>query len=145
MKPAALPLAFTLCTAILTGCGAGSPACVTGSSLDVSPATATADSTAKIPGNQQQFKASSQPISLKGNCALPAFIAIVHPNWTNPDPIHIAISSANDDTNGLATCKGPTAGPVTLTAGPVSLTAGPVSPTAQPTTPPTATVQLTCR
>ena len=73
-------------------------------------------------------------VSLQGNCPIPQIVLRVNPTWTNPDPIHIAISSADDDSNGLATCKGPTAGPVTLT-----------TTTAQPTTPPTASVQLTCR
>ncbi len=133
MKPASLPATLLLCAAaVLIGCG-GSPSCVPGASLGVYPVTATVDSTAKSPGNQQQFLASSGTISLQGSCPIPALSVIIPVTWSNPDQIHIAISSANDSTNGLATCKGPTAGPVTLTATPSSKTV-----------PATAAVQLTC-
>ena len=132
IRSAVLPLA--LLAATLTGCGAGSPTCVTAFDLRVSPASATADSTAKPPGNQQQFTASSAIIPVQGTCPIPQNVALIHPAWTNPDPIHVSISSANDSTNGLATCKGPTGGPLTLTATYVA-----------PTNTPTATAQLTCR
>ena len=72
-------------------------------------------------------------MSLKGSCAIPALARVVYVPWTNPDPLHISISSANNSSNGLATCIGPTDGPVSLTA----TDAGPNNTA-------TATVQLTC-
>jgi len=43
-------------------------------------------------------------------------VALVYASWSNPDPLDVTVSSAADFTNGLATCKNTTAGPVTLTA-----------------------------
>jgi hypothetical protein len=42
-------------------------------------------------------------------------VAIEYGTWSNPDPVDITISSANDSTNGTALCKAPTNGAVTLT------------------------------
>jgi hypothetical protein len=61
--------------------------------------------------------------------------------WTNPDPINIQISSANDATNGTAVCKGPTNGAVTLT-GTFAAVAGGTAGNGLPQT--IETVQLTC-
>ncbi len=102
------------------------------------------DSTATAPSNQAQFQASASFIVTQqgsGFCAIPAIGQLLHPQWTNPDPVHITISSADDSTNGLATCNGATAGPVTLTATEPSGTIGLGSIPA----PLTGTVQLTCR
>ena len=89
-----------------------------GLTLNVSPAVATVDSFAKPPGDQQQFTAASgYTLSSKsGSCATPALLQLVHPVWSSSAPLHISISSADDATNGLATCNGATSGPVTLTA-----------------------------
>jgi hypothetical protein len=104
--------------------------------LTASPATATVDHAAVPPGNRQQFTVGEGETlsNSSGVCAVPAVILLVHPVWTNPDPLDISISSTNDVTNGLALCKNATAGPVTLTAttgtGAAALT---------------ASVQLTCK
>ncbi len=139
MKPALA--SFAVASALLTGCGAAAPGCIGKSYLNISPSLGTADSSAKAPGNQQQFTAAvgetfSSPYS---TCAVPANEQLVHPVWTNPDPLHISISSADDSTNGLATCKGPTSSPITLTA---TLTATSGSGTAAALT---ATASLTCQ
>jgi hypothetical protein len=82
-------------------------------SISVSPATAVADHSAASPGNQVQFMGTSSESCTNG--ASPQVIARVYGAWTNPDPINIQISSANDVTNGTAICKGATSGAVALT------------------------------
>jgi hypothetical protein len=108
------------CTVLLTGCGAvPSNSCVYGLQLSTSPAAAVASHMAVAPGNQEQFTADVSEVvktSSSVGCALPAVIQLAHPLWSNPDPINISISSANDSTNGLAVCNAATSGPVTLTA-----------------------------
>jgi hypothetical protein len=121
------------CSLFLTGCGIGSPNCTLTTLLTVGPSTATADHAATAPGNQQQFSAEIAPATQSG-CPIPEWVAKALPTWTNPDPLEISISSAQDDTNGLATCLATTNGAVTLTA-----TVGTGS-TAQ-----TKTVSLTCK
>jgi hypothetical protein len=121
------------CSVFLAGCGAASPDCTLSYVLEVSPATATANHSAAPPGNQQQFRALSQPTAGPG-CAIPAYGVEALPVWTNPDPLAISISSAQNQTNGLATCLTATDGAVTLTA-----TVG-TGQTAQ-----TKTVSLTCQ
>ena len=100
----------------LVGCGAASPGCVYTPVLSLGPVQATVSSAAKAPANQQVFTAGLGETATGTGCAIPAVIALVHPSWANPDPIHISISSADDATNGTAVCEGPTAGAVTLTA-----------------------------
>ena len=105
------------------GC-ASAPACVTSFSLQVgavdangaAKAAGNADHTQATPGNQQQYRASSGPTVVSGQCALPALVKLVHPQWTTSDAVDISISSADDATNGLATCLGATLQPATLTA-----------------------------
>ena len=126
------------------GCAMSGPQCKTGIVLLLSPASGSADSSAKAPSNQTQFQASSALVVTQqgsGSCPVPAIAQLIHPQWSNPDPIHITISSADDSTNGLATCNGATAGPVTLTATEPSGTIG-LGPIPAPLT---GTVQLTCR
>jgi hypothetical protein len=124
----------------LTGCAAVDPNACGGSLgtpvLSLSPVTAAAVSNATSPGNQVQFHAGfSYPNStLHGECVVSNVVAAVFPAWTNPDPLDISISSANDITNGTAICKAPTKGPVTLTA-----TTGTGSSQLS------STVQLTCQ
>jgi hypothetical protein len=100
---------------VFGGCAAAPSNTPVGCSIyvNVTPATATADHNAASPGNQVQFVGSSGETCTNG--ASPAVVARVYGSWTNPDPINIQISSANDATNGTAICKGPTAGAVTLT------------------------------
>ena len=142
MKPAALFVLFVLSAGLLAGCGASGSSCSTVNVLSASPAAATVSSTAKSPANQQRFTVTSSQVLAPNSsraCAISNVIAVIPSKWTNPDPIHISISSTNDSTNGLATCLGPTGGPVTLT---VSGIAGSSSETTSSS--PTS-VQLTCQ
>ena len=105
-------VAFSL---LLSGCGAQSPNCVLTNVFKVGPLTATADHSAAPPGNQQQFTAGLFPTAAPF-CPIPLDVARLTPIWTNPDPLAISISSAQNTTNGLATCLTATTGPVTLSA-----------------------------
>jgi hypothetical protein len=127
-----LPLA--LASAALTGCGVASPGCTITDAFGVGPLTATANHSAAAPGNQVQFSSYISPKPSAANCAVPNWIIAARPNWTNPDPLDISISSATDATNGTAVCNSATSGPVSLTA---SVGTG--------ATPSTITVQLTCQ
>ncbi|MGA2571617.1 MAG: hypothetical protein ABSF23_13955 [Terracidiphilus sp.] len=121
--------------ALVCGCG-GNPAvnCSLGDvEVRVTPTSATIDHAAAPPGNQIQFVGVAQPTAPIG-CPLPTWVAISHATWSNPDPVDIQISSANDATNGTAICKSPTNGAVTLTG----------TFTQVVTTPVAKTVQLTC-
>jgi hypothetical protein len=86
---------------------------LTVATLDEQPAVA--DHMAPAPGNQVQFYAFPQE-QLKGDCAVPAVIAPAQATWTVSDNVNVQISSAKDQTNGLATCVGATAVPATVTA-----------------------------
>ncbi len=107
------------------GCAsAPTPACVTSFSLQVgavdaigaAKAVGSADHTQVAPGNQQQYRAFSGPTVVSGQCAVPALGKQVHPQWTTSDAVDVSISSADDASNGLATCLGATLQPATLTA-----------------------------
>ena len=130
--------------AALTGCAAGSPGanCTGGFAVSVSPASATATAGAMPPGNQVQFVGTARATAPPG-CPVPALVQLEYAAWTNPDPKDIQISSANDNSNGVAVCTGPTAGPVTLTGvfAPITLT-GPAGGGADGLT---SSVQLTCQ
>ena len=65
----------------------------------------TADHTAAAPGNQVQFRAESSPGNTNPSCPVPTYILNVHAQWTSSDP-NVTVSSADDATNGLATCVG---------------------------------------
>ena len=124
------------CSVALTGCGS-SGGCTYSAYLEVTPVNAVINSSATAPKNQQQFTAISgetAKASDGASCAVPDVVAVVYPAWINPDPLHTIISSADDQSNGLATCKSPTGGPVTLTA---SIGAG--------TSANSTTVTLTCQ
>ncbi len=97
------------------GCG-GNPAtsCQNSVVITVNPTSATVNHAAAPPGNQVQFIAVGRYAAAPG-CAAPQLAWIAYGNWSNPDPIDITISSANDSTNGTAVCKAPTNGSVTLT------------------------------
>jgi hypothetical protein len=127
------------------GCASAGPQCRVGPELSAFPFVATADSTQKSPGNQQRFQSSVRNVVLQqgsGFCPVSALAAEVYPVWANPEPDRITISSANDATNGTATCTGPTSGEVTLTATLPTGSSAFGSPTAAPLT---TTVQLTCK
>ena len=118
----------------ISGCAAMSPApCSITVEVTVSPASATVNHAAVSPANQVQFVGTALPTAPPG-CAVPAWVAIDHAQWTNPDPSAIQISSANDSSNGTAVCKAPTNGAVTLTGTFTQLVSSPV----------TKSVQLTC-
>ena len=115
----AATLSVTILTAmqLLVGCG-GAPPCSYTKVVSVSPAVVSADHMAVAPGDQQQFSALSQelPTANSSGCAVPNVIAKLTPTWTVSDSINVKISSAQDATNGLATCIGATKSPVTVTA-----------------------------
>lgn len=104
---------------VTAGCGVVSKTCPT-ALVAVDPAAATADHLAAPPGDQQGFLATESPAGVSINdgasCAVPQYVAGLSPNWTVSDTINVKISSAQDDTNGVATCIGATKGAVTLTA-----------------------------
>lgn len=123
--------------AALTGCAGGSPNCTPTYSFEVSPLTGTASHSAAAPGNQLKFT-GSQLSSYPSGCAEPAVAAATplgYYAWTVSDPLDVTISSAQDSTNGLATCVNATAGAVTVTATDVT----------SPTTTLTKTASLTCQ
>jgi hypothetical protein len=111
-------LALSGCALLLAGCGAApnpSPQCVPILQLRVTPAAATADHMAAPPGNQVQFS-SVEGDGIVAGCPINNVLRLAQPVWTNPAPLDITISSAQDATNGTAVCLSSTSGPVTLTA-----------------------------
>lgn len=114
-------LAFAPICLGLAGCAVAIP---NGSSCDVpqvyeiSPAAATADHSAASPSNKQQFTAGAVYTSpLPTGCAIPAVLSAPFLTvWTTSDPLNTSISSAQDATNGTATCLSSTSGAVTITA-----------------------------
>lgn len=113
-----------LLLAALAGCGSsGGLGCTPAlPSYTVTPSSATADHASSPPGNQRQFIATSAPGTGPG-CATSQVVERLTPAWTVSDSLHVSISSAQDATNGLAICLGPTRGPATITAHVVAGTA----------------------
>ena len=106
------------CVLFLAGCGAApnpGPQCDPSLQLRVTPAAATADHQAMPPGNQVQFS-SVEGDGIVSGCPINNVLRLAHPIWTNPAPLDLTISSAQDATNGTAVCMSSTDGPVTLTA-----------------------------
>ncbi len=107
----------------LAGCGSapGSGCKVTGFSLGIGSQTPViagsyvADHRAASPGNSVAFTAGEGALSGPG-CATPQHLALVPAQWTVADPTNVSISSADDATNGVATCLGATDGPVKVSA-----------------------------
>ncbi len=107
----------------LAGCGtAPTQACVTSFSLGAEPQSESGSSMGlanhalPAPGNQQQFIAFTGQVVVSGQCASTNVLASVRPQWSTSDAIDVSISSANDGTNGLATCTGATLSPAVITA-----------------------------
>ncbi|MBB5056226.1 hypothetical protein HDF16_000895 [Granulicella aggregans] len=118
---AALSMTLFAAVEVLTGCGAAAP-CTYTSAVTISPAVGAADHLAVAPGDQQQFSALSQrePTTASAGCAVPTAnptnVTKLTPAWTVSDSTNVKISSAQDATNGLATCIGTTKSTVTVTA-----------------------------
>ena len=111
-------LVLAMAALMLTGCAAvvAGPNCaLAGETFKVGPALGMADHMAVPPGNQQQFTVTAAQTAPIG-CPVSTAVVLLHATWANPDPTDVSISSANDATNGLATCLGATTSPVVLTA-----------------------------
>jgi hypothetical protein len=107
--------------ALLTGCAAGGPSNISSQhqqdcvlQLTVDPQSATADHTAKPPGNQVNFQVMYGP-SPASACRIPTSL-LMNATWTNSDPADVQINSVPGTGNGTATCIGTTSSPATLTA-----------------------------
>jgi hypothetical protein len=102
--------------ALLCGCAtSGSTNCTVTAVLGVQPSSATANHASVAPGNEQRFVATEHSTAVPG-CPIPLVVPVVYPAWTSSDPVDVTVSSAQDATNGLATCVNATLTPVTLTA-----------------------------
>jgi hypothetical protein len=111
-RSTSLSLCF-VAVALLAGCGAAStPAtCVpTGFAFIVRPVdpTAAPDHAATPPGNQEAFEAALGDLVGPEPCIFNPLYQRVPALWTTSDPQNVRISSANDATNGVATCLGTT-------------------------------------
>lgn len=88
--------------------------------MTVGPAdpNAAPDHAASPPGNQEQFQAGMGGAYGPG-CATSQVLHLTAAQWSTSDAKNVTISSANDATNGLATCLGTTSATVsaTLTSG----------------------------
>lgn len=108
------------CCVALMGCGSnhsGLGACnPDGFLMSVGPAdpNAAPDHTAVPPGNQEQFQAGIGAVYGPG-CATPEVLHLANAQWSTSDAKNVTISSANDATNGLATCLGATQATVSAT------------------------------
>ena len=105
------------CTIALAGCGSTNCNNLT-YTLHVTASTTPAggpNHAAPSPGNQEQFSATLDPDPNAG-CVINYMVPRALATWTVSDTRDISISSAKDDTNGLATCPHATAQPATVTA-----------------------------
>ena len=94
------------------GCGGSSSHDCNMTGISISPASGSANHSAAAPGNQQQFMAS--PVLPQG--CVPPPLPFGFATWSVSDPVNVSISNAKDQTNGVATCNGATAGAITVTA-----------------------------
>lgn len=78
--------------------------------------SATPDHTASPPGNQELFLAAEGAGTGPEPCVFDDLSRPVPAQWTTSDPQDVSISSANDATNGLATCLNTTKAGATVTA-----------------------------
>ncbi len=99
---------FMIVPLALSSCGYGTNTCAI--SASVTPATATADHTVAPPGNEAQFRLSSQ---VTGNCPL---VPDSQGVWSTSDPVNTSLTAiqAQPGNNVTATCLGATSGPVTI-------------------------------
>lgn len=74
------------------------------------------DHNAMPPSNQERFEAGLGPPIGPEPCVFHPLYELVHAQWTASDPQDVSISSADDDTNGVATCLGTTKAGATVTA-----------------------------
>ncbi len=92
---------------LLAGCGSpGPPACtIQGFQFLVLPRdpAAAPDHTLMPPGNQQYFDAGLGS-TYGPNCISNQLYKYTHAQWSTADAVNVTISSADDATNGLATC-----------------------------------------
>jgi hypothetical protein len=98
-------LVLLFAVACMTGCGGSTNTCKV--SASVTPASATANHNAAVPGNQVQFSISS---TVTGNCPL---IPDAIGTWSTSDPVHTSISN-QASSQGLATCLAATTAPATI-------------------------------
>ncbi len=111
-----LALAF----APLAGCGAKASATCkpTGFAMTVVPSdpTSAPNQAAKPPGNQELFIAALGVETGPEPCIFDPLYHPVPAQWTTSDPEDVTISSAQDVTNGLATCVNATKPDATVSA-----------------------------
>ena len=105
---AVVPAVFIIVSLTLSSCGYGTNTCLI--VANVTPATATADHTAAPPGNEAQFRLSSQ---VSGNCPLVEDTLGV---WSTSDSVNTSLTTiqAQPGNNVTATCLGATSGPATI-------------------------------
>lgn len=110
-------LAATLGASLATmGCGAAPQQCTLAYPLTVSPLAATLDHASTAAANQVKFRGIAYLVATPATCPQRTDLgALEYATWTNPDPADIQISSAYDDTNGIASCTNATSGAVSLT------------------------------
>jgi hypothetical protein len=92
---------FLIACAVLSACGIARGECTIHSAIV--PTNATADHSAKPPGNEARFSLSS---TVEGNCPM---IPDRKGKWSTSDPENTMIGS-----QGVATCVNATATPVTI-------------------------------
>ena len=119
-EKAFLPITALTIAVLLCGCSTSPQTCSNGTTVtEIAPAVATADHMAVAPGDQQKFTEFTKytPPASGMVCPMPEVIqAPPVVTWTASDNTDIKISSAQDATNGLATCLGTTKTAVTVTA-----------------------------
>lgn len=112
-------LAILAISAAMAGCGGrgNPPNCIVGS-LNVTPATATANHVSASPGNQAQFFGTDATNLLPAGCVSPAITQAMRNDlkWTTSDPANVSIGNTVGVNYGLATCNNATAAAVTITA-----------------------------
>ncbi len=112
-------LAIMAISATVAGCGGrgNPPNCIVGS-LNISPATATANHVSASPGNQAQFFGTDATNLLPAGCVSVAITQAMRTDlkWATSDPASVSIGNTAGVNYGLATCNNATAAAVTITA-----------------------------
>ena len=112
-------LAILTISATVFGCGGrGNPPNCVVSSLNITPATATANHVSGSPGNQAQFFGFDATNLLPAGCVSVAITQAMRTDlkWTTSDPANVSIGNTVGVNYGLATCNNATAAAVTITA-----------------------------